>query len=122
MRRFRPGVEWVNLGIGGQRLRDMLDNASAHVDTLFDAALGQNIVVVWGGTNDIRHWSHTPDDVYARLREYCLGRRQQGYTVVALTMLPRSDGVCPPNFETDRQALNARIRGTWPGFADAIVD
>ncbi len=84
--------------------------------------LGQNVVVVWGGTNDMRWWAHTPAAVYSRLREYCLGRRQMGYTVVALTLLPRSDGIYPPDFEAYRQALNSKIRATWPGFADAIVD
>lgn len=122
MRRFRPGVQWANLGIGGQRLQDMLEHAPAAVDPLYDADLGQNVVVVWGGTNDMRWWAHTPAVVYSRLREYCLGRRQTGYTVVVLTLLPRSDGIYPPNFEADRLALNSKIRATWPGFADAIVD
>jgi hypothetical protein len=122
MRRFHPGVEWVNLGIGGQRLKDMLDHAPAAVDPLYDAQLGQNVVVVWGGTNDMRHWGHSPDVVYSRLREYCLGRRQTGYTVVVLTILPRSDGSYPLDLEVDRQTLNGKIRATWPGFADAIVD
>ncbi len=122
MRRFRPGVKWVNLGIGGQRLQDMLANAPSKVDPLYRSDLGQNVVVVWGGTNDMRHWAHTPGTVYSRLREYCLGRRAAGYTVVVLTTLPRSDGVYPPNLEADRQTLNRLIRATWPGFADAIVD
>ncbi|MFH0916647.1 MAG: GDSL-type esterase/lipase family protein [bacterium] len=122
MRRFRPGVEWANLGIGGQRLKDMLDRAPDDVDPLYDSRLGQNVVVVWGGTNDMRHWNHSPATVYSRLREYCLSRRQMGYTVVVLTLLPRSDGDYPANFEADRQAVNRSIRATWPGFADAMVD
>ena len=122
MRVFHPGVKWVNLGIGGQRLQEMLANAPAKVDPLFRPDLGQNVVVIWGGTNDMRHWAHTPETVYSRLRQYCLERRAAGYTVVVLTMLPRTDGAYPPNLEAYRQTLNRFIRATWPGFADALVD
>ena len=122
MRRFRPGVQWVNLGIGGQRLEEMLDNAPIKVDPLYDIHLGQNVVVVWGGTNDMRHWLHSPEVVYSQLRQYCLERRERGFTVVALTLLPRSDGAYPAGFEASRQAVNREIRATWPGFADAFVD
>jgi lysophospholipase L1-like esterase len=122
MRGFRAGVEWVNLGIGGQRLQDMLANAPSKVDPLYRNYLGQNVVVIWGGTNDMRHWAHPPAAVYSRLREYALQRRAVGYTVVVLTMLPRTDGAYPPNLEADRQTLNRLIRATWPGFADALVD
>ena len=122
MRRFRPDVQWVNLGIGGQRLEDMLGNAPIKVDPLYDIHLGQNVVVVWGGTNDMRHWLHTPEVVYSQLRQYCLERKKRGFTVVAMTLLPRSDGTYPPGFEANRQAVNMKIRATWPGFADAFVD
>jgi lysophospholipase L1-like esterase len=122
MRRFRPDVRWVNLGIGGQRLEEMLDNAPIKVDPLYDIHLGQNVVVVWGGTNDIRHWLHSPEVVYSQLRQYCLERREKGFTVVAMTLLPRSDGTYPADFEANRQAVNRKIRATWPGFADAFVD
>ncbi len=122
MRAFRSGVRWVNLGIGGQRLLEMLANAPSKVDPLYRSDLGQNVVVIWGGTNDMRHWAHPPSVVYSRLREYCLGRRAAGYTVVVLTMLPRTDGAYPPSLEADRQTLNRLIRATWPGFADALVD
>ncbi len=122
MRGFRTGVECVNLGIGGQRLQEMLSNAPAKVDPLHRSYLGQNVVVIWGGTNDMRHWAHPPEAVYSRLREYCLQRRAAGYAVVVLTMLPRTDGAYPPNLEADRQTFNRLIRATWPGFADALVD
>ena len=100
----------------------MLDNAPIKVDPLYDIHLGQNVVVVWGGTNDMRHWLHSPEVVYSQLRQYCLERRERGFTVVVMTLLPRSDGTYPAGFEADRQAVNRKIRATWPGFADAFVD
>ena len=66
----------------------MLDNAPSKVDPLYESDLGQNVVVVWGGTNDMRHWAHHPAVVYSRLRQYCLERRARGYTVVVLTLAP----------------------------------
>jgi lysophospholipase L1-like esterase len=122
MRVFHPEVYWVNLGIGGQKLSDMLANAPAKVDPLFQAKLGRNVVVIWGGTNDMRHWNHTPAAVYEHLQQYCLDRRKQGYTVVVMTLLPRTDTGYPERFESDRQQVNAMIRRGWIGFADALVD
>ncbi len=122
MRAFRPEVPWVNLGIGGQTIATMLVNAPDKVDPLFQVGLGRNVVFIWGGTNDLRWWSHTPRVIYERLRSYCLGRRAQGFTVVTLTMLPRTDGVCPPSFETQRQQFNAMLRVGWAGFADVLID
>jgi lysophospholipase L1-like esterase len=122
MRVFHPEVYWVNLGIGGQKLSDMLANAPAKVDPLYQAKLGRNVVVIWGGTNDMRHWNHSPAAVYEHLRQYCLGRRTQGYTVVVMTLLPRTDTGYPESFESNRQQVNAMIRRGWTGFADALVD
>lgn len=122
MRAFRPEILWANLGIGGQTLAAMLANAPSKVDPLYRSDLGRNVVVIWGGTNDLRWWSHTPRAVYERLRTYCLGRRAQGFTVVTLTMLPRTDGVCPPGFESQRRQFNAMVRSGWAGFADVLVD
>ena len=122
MREFHPEVLWVNLGIGGQKLSTMLENAPTKVDPLFQTKLGRNVVVIWGGTNDMRHWNHAPAAVYSQLRQYCLDRRKLGYTVVVMTLLPRTDTGYPENFEPDRQRVNAMIRRGWVGFADALVD
>jgi lysophospholipase L1-like esterase len=122
MREFRPEVYWINLGIGGQKLYTMLENAPKKVDPLFQASLGRNVCVIWGGTNDIRWWGHTPPAVYQHLKDYCLGRRAKGFTVIVLTLLPRTDGDSPGAFEQYRQDLNDRIREGWIGFADGLVD
>jgi lysophospholipase L1-like esterase len=122
MRVLRPEIRWVNFGIGGQKLYTMLENAPTKVDPLYDAALGRNVCVIWGGTNDIRWWGHKPPAVYQHLRDYCLGRRVKGFTVVVLTLLPRTDGDYPELFETYRQDVNRRIRQGWVGFADALID
>ena len=115
-------IPWVNLGIGGQPLSHMLNNAPQNVDPLYRDGEGQEVVVIWGGTNDIALWNHAGDEVYSDLREYAEGRHQRGYRVVVLTMLPRSDSYAPPDFEARRQAVNEKIRAGWEGFADLLVD
>ena len=122
MRKFDPAVRWQNLGVGGMRIKDMLDLAPARVDLRYNSRLGRNVVVVWGGTNDVALWNHMAGTVYHRIREFCLERRQQGFTVLVLTMLPRNDKICQPGFEERRQAINRRLRLSWSDFADGIVD
>lgn len=119
---LRPDIYWVNLGIGGQKLWDMLQNGSEKVDSLYQAELGRNIVFIWGGTNDMRWWNHSPQAVYEHLRGYCLDRRAQGYTVITMTMIPRTDGAFPEGFEADRRGFNARVRAGWAEFADVLID
>ena len=122
MRKMDSGICWYNLGIGGLRIKDILAMAPTRVDRRFNSRLGRNVVVVWAGTNDLALWNHMASAVFERLEQYCLDRRQQGFTVLVLTMLPRNDKLCLPGFEDKRQSVNRRLRTTWPDFADGIVD
>ena len=122
MRSFAAGTYWYNLGIGGLRIRDILDMAPTRVDRRFNSRLGRNVVVVWAGTNDLALWNHMASAVSTRLQKYCEERRAQGFTVLVLTMLPRNDKACLPGFEERRQAVNRKLREEWPTFADGLVD
>lgn len=122
MRLASSDLKWRNLAKGGRRIQDMLADAPAKVDPLYDPSLGRNVVVVWGGTNDLALWSHMPRAVWERMQKYCLDRRAQGFAVVVLTMLPRSDRGCTPGFEERREAVNRRIRLSWSEIADVLVD
>lgn len=115
-------IPWVNLGIGGQPLSRMLNNAPQNVDPLYHDGEGQEVVVIWGGTNDIALWNHTSEEVYLDLKEYAEDRHERGFRVVVLTMLPRSDSYAQPDFEARRQAANEKIRAGWESFADLVVD
>jgi lysophospholipase L1-like esterase len=122
MRTFASGTSWYNLGIGGLRIKDILDMAPTRVDRRFNSRLGRNVVVVWAGTNDLALWNHMASAVYKRLQQYCEERRQQGFTVLVLTMIPRNDKLCLPGFEERRQSVNRKLRECWSGFADGLVD
>jgi lysophospholipase L1-like esterase len=121
--RMWPGpLSWINFGIGGQRMQDMLANAPRQVDPLYNPRIGRCVVVAWGGTNDLALWKHSPQVVYTSVRDYCLGRLRAGFEVVVLTTLPRSDIKSYPGFEPNRQDLNYLIRCNWREFADALAD
>lgn len=74
--------------MAGELLSTMLANAPANVDTRFNPALAKNVVVIWGGTNDIAN-AHQPVDVYANLVSYVAARHAKGWKVVVVTMLSR---------------------------------
>ena len=112
---------WRNLGVGGRRIRDMRKTAGVRVDPLFDPRLGENVVVLWGGSNDLALMGHQPQVVYQDIRSYCLGRRRRGFEVLVLTVLPRSDRFAR-GFEVRREALNRLLRANWHQFANGLVD
>ena len=121
MRGLPAEIKWRNLGKGGRCIEEMLGTAPARVDALYDPRLGRNVVVIWGGSNDLALLLHSAKVVYQNTVDYCLGRRSVGFTVLVLTILPRSDRFSE-NFEPRRQALNRMLRTGWPGFADGLVD
>ena len=117
-----PGtIKWRNLGKGGRRVEDMLKTADARVDPLFDPRVGRNVVVIWGGSNDLALMDHEPSVVYQNIRSYCMGREHRGFAVLVLTLLPRSDRF-GKGFEVRREAVNRMLRAHWPEFANGLVD
>lgn len=103
---------------GSARIADMIAGASTEVDARFRAAAEANLCLVQAGGGDFGAGAQ-PATVYQGLREYCTGRRAAGFTVVVLTVLPRSD---PLTFEVARLAYNQMVRDTWTEFADGLVD
>lgn len=102
----------------GETLSNMVSDFSTQVHPCFDSSLGsrKNVLVVWGGTNDISGSSGAT--VYASYASYCRTARANGWRVVAVTMLPRNTG----GNETNRTDFNTLLRAGWSGFADALAD
>lgn len=117
------GVAWLycNFGISGQITPTMTANAPTHIDPLYDASLTQNIVIVWEGTNDLKQGA-TAAAAYANLVAYCQARQAAGWTVIILTILPRSGVGTPPTFNADRATINTNIRNNYATFAAAVAD
>lgn len=113
-------IQTVNVAVSAQTTTNMLRDATEEVDGLYDPArLG--LIVVWEGTNDL-YFGASPNDAYEHLVTYCQDRKDRGWRVIVLTLLPRSGRGTPPTFEADRQTVNAMLRTSWPQFADVLVD
>ena len=100
----------------------MAADAAVEVDPLVSRADGPAVLVVWEGTNDLAYGTDPPLDAaqaYRHLAAYCRARREAGYEVVLLTVLPRAGS---ETFSAARNELNARLREGWPRFADALAD
>jgi lysophospholipase L1-like esterase len=115
-------IQWKNVAIGGQTVRDILHYGAERVDSFYRSGGGRNVDIAWAGTNDIALWDHSADVIYAELRQYALDRRRQGFSVVVMTTIARSDSFAGPNFEPRRQELNRLIRANWESFADMLID
>jgi hypothetical protein len=76
---------------------------------------GRNVVIVWGGTNDIAVNGSTPAMVYAIMTSYIAARHAKGWQVVVPTMISRE------GFESQKNAYNALILANTAG-ADGIAD
>jgi lysophospholipase L1-like esterase len=124
MARWPRPTPWKNIAVGGETLETILQNAPTNVDPFYAKGRWRNVVVLWAGTNDIALWNHLTALIYSQLKQYAWARQARGYTVVVLTLLPRSDKAVQPvtDFEARRQELNRLIRSEWEGFADLLVD
>lgn len=110
------GNSWTitNKGIPGELLSTMLTNAPTAIDPLFTSKFSKNVVVIWGGTNDIAN-SQQPVDVYANLTSYIAARHAVGWKVIAVTMLSRV------GWDAKKDQYNALILANT-AKADGIAD
>jgi lysophospholipase L1-like esterase len=104
-----------NIAVTGQTMVVMLANAPIHVDPLYSAGGSKNVVVIWGGTNDIAINGATPASVYANMTSYVAARHARGWKVIVPTMLSRN------GFDTQKNSYNALILANSAG-ADGIAN
>lgn len=116
------GSGWTlrNFGVSGQTTPQMSKDAKTQIDSLRRAGK-TDVLVAWEITNDLIHGAER-DQAYERFRSYCQARREAGWKVVALTVLPRARDGLKPKFEDARTFINADMRRNWRSFADALAD
>lgn len=115
--------EFTNVAMNGITTGYMQERAPTIVDPLLRPGVS-NILVAWEGTNDmaIAGGFATSVEAFNHLKTYCLARQAAGWKVIVLTVLPRSGLFIQPDFETNRQSLNALLRQHWREFADGFAD
>jgi len=102
----------------GADIADMVVEAPAEVDARYRAGADGNVCVVHAGGSDLKS-GRDPGVVFDQIRTYCAGRRDAGFAVVVVTILPRTD---VPTFEAARATLNGMLRAHWREFADGLAD
>ncbi len=102
----------------GADIADMVVEAPAEVDARYLAGADGNVCVVHAGGSDLKS-GRDPEVIFDQIRTYCADRRDAGFAVVVVTILPRTDA---PTFEAARAILNGLLRAHWPEFADGLAD
>ncbi|MEE4276324.1 MAG: hypothetical protein V2J16_10720 [Thermoleophilia bacterium] len=103
---------------GNALIKDMVAEAEAEVDTWFDSRADVDACIAMPGSADLRA-GRTPAGVYRDVVTYCRARRAKGFSVVVVTLLPRTT---PAAFEQLRQRYNRLLRENWVSFCDGLAD
>lgn len=106
-------LQFCNLGIGGRTTSMMINDGVARVDSQLSTAFAKNILVAWEISNELIGGT-SPADGYANYASYCLARRNAGWFVIPVTVLPRGNN---SSFYTKRAAVNSLISANWADFA-----
>jgi lysophospholipase L1-like esterase len=105
----------------GYTLADMATYDSA-VAGDFNANRIKQVLVLWGGTNDM-YFGATGAAAYSRLLDRINAYKAAGHTqFVVLTCLPRSNSGTPAGYETERQDFNTRMRNGAPTQGWTVAD
>lgn len=110
----------INYGLESQTLTTIVANAAANIDILYNVGYTKNVVVVWGGSNDLDDYQRTAAQVYGDLVTYCNARRSAGFKVVVLSVIARSTMTEAMN--THRLNYNTSASVNWNTFADGFAD
>lgn len=110
-----------NFGVSSQTTTDMIEDAVETIDALYNAQYDENVLIAWEITNDL-YFGATKEDAYSRFVKYCKLRRAAGWKVFVITVLPRTGGSPPEDFEESRAYCNTKLRNNWRKFADGIID
>ena len=120
------GPTWrvANIGTGGWPLGAMSGEAPQKIDPLFDPELKQNVLIIFGGTNDLGGGHKSAETAYADLISYCKARRAAHPWRILVVTPPVAayPGVYPADFDAQMVKYGALIRRHWRFFADGIVD
>ncbi len=123
-RALGPAWRVTNIGTGGWPLGALIGEAPTKVDPLFDPHLKQNVLIIFGGTNDLGGGHKSAGTAYADLISYCRARRAAHPWRILVVTPPVAayPGVYPVDFDAQMVLYDSLIRRNWRFFADGIVD
>jgi lysophospholipase L1-like esterase len=122
------GYHVGNFGISGQTVGNatagggpaiyMRLNAATEEYTAGLRTSGNNVLVAWGGTNDL-YYGRTAAQAFADFEAYCQGARTAGYKVLAVGMIDRNPtGSWTGAKRTDLNNLCVNAVGMYDAYLD----
>ena len=91
----------------------MQARAATTIDPYYSPGTNRTMLIAWGGTNDL-YFGASAATAYSNIKTYAQARKNAGWRVVILSILPRTAGSPPASFETDRQTVNAALLADFP--------
>lgn len=73
-----------NFGISNDQVAGISTRATSQVIPIYNPNLSKNIVVVWGGTNDLAFTGTSGTDIAIAYGNICQNLRNAGFTVILL--------------------------------------
>lgn len=117
----QQGPTIYNVGVPGQTTQQLAQTASTRVDSHYNSAAANNILVFWEVSNELIAGT-APEVALEHLRDYVVARKAVGWKVVILTVIPRYADTYA--FEWSRLGTNTQMRARWNQDlgADLLVD
>lgn len=112
----------LNTAVSGYTIAQMATAYPSIVAPQLSTARAKNILLVDGPSNSVAFGSLTAAQVLTALYSYCDTARADGWKVVIVSMLPRTDAGIRGSTEADRVTVNTDIAANHASHSDAYAD
>jgi hypothetical protein len=121
---FHPYSDLINVGnldvyntaTGGLTMQQLIDRDVVNQYL----TNGTNVLIIWGGVNDFWQLNPTAQQVYDKIKLYCLLKRSAGWKVIVCSEVSIPEA--GEDIDNKRWAMNEMIRQNWRTFADGFAD
>jgi lysophospholipase L1-like esterase len=111
-----------NFGVAGDQVAQISARATSSVIPIYSPTKGKNIVVIWGGTNDLQNTSTSGADIAIAYGNVSQTLRNAGFKTIICTEIDRASSGLRSDYNTRKDALNAYHLANWTNYADRIVN
>lgn len=113
---------YKNFGVAGDQVAQMSTRATSAVIPSYSPTKGKNVVVVWGGTNDLANTSTTGADLAIAYLNVCQTLVNAGFKAVICTEIDCAATGLRADFQARRSDFNAYLLANWQTKANRIVN
>ena len=113
---------YKNFGISGDQVANISARATSSVIPSYTPNKGKNIVIIWGGTNDLQNTSTSGADLAIAYGNVSQTLRNAGFKTIICTEIDRASSGLRSDYNTRKNDLNAYHLANWTNYADRIVN